>query len=91
LYAITTQRVIILHGGRYLHIMSFDRRAIKLMQRVEHPDGSGDLIFSGISVSPGVYGNRVGNVGIQSVFRAIPNVHLVERKLLIGMGQMINE
>jgi hypothetical protein len=91
LYAITTQRIIILHDGRELRVMSFDKRAIKQVQRVEHPDGSGDLVFFSVPVSPGVYGNSAGNTGIQSAFRAISNVHLVERKLLAGMGQAINE
>lgn len=82
-YAITTQRVIVLHGGRYLRVISFDKRAIKQVQRVERPDGSGDLLFFGVSASSGEYGN--------SVFRAISNVRLVERKLLAGMGQVISE
>lgn len=91
LYAITTYRIIMLHSGRELRVMSFDKRAIKQIQRVEHPDGSGDLVFFSDSVSPRVYGNSADNAGIQSAFRAIPNVQLVERKLLVGMGQAIDE
>jgi hypothetical protein len=91
LYAITTQRIIILHSGRELRVMSFDKRAIKQVQRVEHPDGSGDLVFFSVPVSPSVYGNSAGHAGIQSAFRTISNVHLVERKLLAGIVQTINE
>ncbi len=68
--------------------MSFDRRAIKQVQRFEHPDGSGNLIFSGI---PGVYSNNTGSTGSQCAFRAIPNVRLAEQKLLSVMGQVANK
>lgn len=86
-YAITTQRVIIVYGGRYLRVMSFDRRAINQVQRFEHRDGSGDLLFSGTPGERGVY----GNMGSQYVFRTIPHVRLAERKLLGVMGQMRDE
>ena len=53
------------------------------MQRLERSDGSGDLFFSDTPVYPGIYSN-----GGQYIFRAIPDVRLVERKLLGAMGQM---
>ena len=84
-YAITNQRIIILCGGRYLRVISFDRQAIKQVQRFEYPDGSGNLIFSGI---PGVYSNNAGSMSSQWSFRAIPNVRLAEQKLLSTLGQV---
>ena len=47
-YAITDRRVIILYKhDRDLHVMSYNKWTIHQIQRIEHPDGSGDLIFSG--------------------------------------------
>jgi hypothetical protein len=79
LYAITNRRVIILSSGRNARVSSYPRHAIKQVQRIERPDGSGDLIFAG---NP-AYGNscRVWT------FSALPDVRLVEQKLL----RMLNE
>ena len=88
-YAITNRRVIILRGGRYLRCTSYDTRAINQVQRLERPDGSGDLIFSGISLAyQGAYGNSMYNAGRQGVFSAIPDVRLTERRLLGVMGKI---
>lgn len=91
LYAITTQRIIIFYGGSSLRVMSFDRREIKQVQRVEYRDGSGDLFFSGTPISSDMYSKGTGNIGNQYVLRAIQNVRLAERKLLEGTRQRINE
>ena len=87
-YAITDRRVIILRGGRYLRVISYETRAIHQVQRLERPDGSGDLIFSGLaSTYPGVYGNNAYNASRQYAFNAIPNVRQAEQKLLGVMGR----
>ena len=91
LYAITNRRVIILRSGRYLSVSSYSKRAITQVHRIERPDGSGDLIFVG-NLPYGGYGNNQSNAGISSTgrlgaFSAIPNVRLVEQKLI----RMINE
>jgi hypothetical protein len=73
-YAITNRRVIILSGGRYVRVVSYSKRMIAQVQRVERPDGSGDLI---VAVVPGnVVANR------QNTLMAISNVRQVEHKLL---------
>lgn len=89
LYAITNQRVLILYGSRCIRVQSFDRQIIKQVQRFEYPDGSGNLTFSCLPVSPGIYSSNLGKTGNQCIFRAIPHVHQVERKLLqvIKMGE----
>ncbi len=74
-YAITNQRVIILQNGPSLRIVSFEKRAITQVQCIEHPDGSGDLVFYEMPV----YGSFVKS---HYAFRTVPNVRLVERKLL---------
>lgn len=90
LYAITNHRVIIMRFGRYLDVSSYYRQAITRVQRIERPDGSGDLIFVGIPPTPyGNSGTNQSNSGMYSagrlgVFSAIPNVRLVEHTL-IGM------
>ena len=87
LYAITNRRVVILYGSRYLRVQSFEKQVIKQVQCLEYPDGSGDLTFSCLPVYPGVYSSNVGKMGNRCIFRAIPNVHLAEQKLLGLMGQ----
>lgn len=86
LYAITNRRAIIFRTGRYLRVTSYSGRAITQVQRFERPDGSGDLIFSGIPLSyGGSYGNSnydSYNTGRQGIFAAIPNVRQAEQKLL---------
>lgn len=91
LYAITNRRVIIVRPGRYLSVSSYGKRAITQVHRIEHPDGSGDLIFVG-NPPYGSYGNNQSNAGTSSTgrlgaFSAIPNVRMVEQKLI----RMINE
>jgi hypothetical protein len=96
-YAITNRRVIILRGGRYLRVASYNIRAINQVQRLELPDGSGDLIFSStFAPYSGVYsnnaaGNNAYTTGRQCIMSAIPNVRLAEQKLLGIMGKTINE
>lgn len=84
-YAITNRRVIVLQGGSYLRVTSYNRRDISQIQRLERPDGSGDLIFSSASAIP--LSNNAYNVGNQTAFKAIPNVRLAEQKLLSIMGK----
>jgi hypothetical protein len=91
LYAITNRRVIILRPGRYTRASSYGKRAITQVHRIERPDGSGDLIFVG-NPPYGSYGNNqynsgTYNTGRQGAFSALPNVRLVEQKLI----RMLNE
>ena len=86
-YAITDQRVIIMNSGRYLRVVSYGKRAITQVQRIERPDGSGDLVFSGNPSPYGAsYGNNTSNSNSNSgrlgVFTALPNVRVVEQRLL---------
>lgn len=85
-YAITNRRVIILRSGRYLRVLSYDVRGITQVQRFERPDGSGDLAFSGMSLSSGM-NNNVYTMAQQHTLSAIPNVRLAERRLLGVMGK----
>ena len=73
-YAITNRRVMILSRGRYLHVMSYNKRAITQVQRVERPNGFGDLI-----IAVGSTGNVMANR--QNTLMAIPNPRHVEQKL----------
>jgi hypothetical protein len=87
-YAITNRRIIILQGGRYLKAISYDIKAIHQVQRLERPDGSGDLVFSGM---PGVHSVTMNNNNMANrltFFSAIPEVRLAERKLLAVMGKV---
>ena len=92
-YAITNRRVIIVRSGRYLRVISYDARAIMQVQRLERPDGSGDLLFSGnITGYAGMYSNSSYNNNVssgwrQNAFSAIPNVRLAEQKLLGVLGK----
>lgn len=91
-YAITDRRVIIMRTGRYLRVVSYGKRAITQVQRIERPDGSGDLIFSGNPLPYGYYGNNEYNssssrFGRLGVFTALPNVRVVEQRLI----RMLNE
>jgi hypothetical protein len=79
LYAITNLRVIILRSGRNARVSSYPKRAITQVQHIERPDGSGDLIFIG---NP-AYG-RSGRV---EAFSALPDVRLVEQKLIRMLNQ----
>jgi hypothetical protein len=91
LYTITNRRVIILRSGRYLRVSSYGKRAITQVQRIERHDGSGDLIFvanppyrsSGKNQSPA----GISSTGPVGTFSALPNVRLVEQKLI----RMLNE
>ncbi len=85
-YAITNRRVIILRGGRYLRVLSYDVRAITQVQRFERPNGSGDLAFSGSFLSSGMH-NNMYTMAQQHTMSAIPDVRLAERKLLGVMGK----
>jgi len=48
LYAITDRRALVLEpGGRGARtVKSFEPAALQSLERIEHPDGSGDLVFS---------------------------------------------
>lgn len=45
-YALTDQRAIIITGGFSSNVRSYYARDIERVQRRNHPDGSGDVIFS---------------------------------------------
>lgn len=81
-YAITNRRVIILNGGRYLRVTSYNKRAITQVQRVERANGIGDLILvtGPYGAVAGPYGNLAANR--HNTLMAVPNVREVERKLL---------
>jgi hypothetical protein len=84
-YAITDRRAMIVQGGQPKRVTSYSKRAITHIQRLERPDGSGDLIFTGNGAVSNGYGNA--NAGIssalrQGVFVSIPNVRQVEQKLM---------
>jgi hypothetical protein len=79
-YAITNRRVIMLSGGRYLRVTSYSKRAIIQVQRVERPDGSGDLV-----IAAGPNGNVIANR--LNTLMAIPNVRDVEHKLLTTLNE----
>src|SRR5947207_4024563 len=82
-YAITDRRVIIVQGGRNVRVTSYGKRAITQLQRIEHPDGSGDLVFSGnASASYGNANYSTFNANRPGIFAAIPNVRQVERYLI---------
>ena len=78
--AITNRRVMILSSGRYLHVISYNKRAITQVQRVERPNGLGDLIIA-VASTGNVKANR------QNTLMAIPNPRHVEQKLFT----MLNE
>jgi hypothetical protein len=79
-YAITNRRVIIVSGGRYLRVTSYSKQAITQVQRVERPNGFGDLI-----IAAGPYGNVM--VNRQNTLMAIPSVRHVEQTLLTMLNQ----
>jgi hypothetical protein len=90
-YAITDRRVIILcKYDRDLHVISYGKLAIHQIQRIEHPDGSGDLIFSGNAPTYGNFSTNANKAPYNSrlgAFTEIPNVRHVEQKLI----KMLNE
>ena len=81
-YAITNRRVIILNGGRYLRVTSYNKRAITQVQRVERANGIGDLIL--VTGPYGAVAGPSGNLAANrhNTLMAVPNVREVERKLL---------
>ncbi|HEY0755131.1 MAG TPA: hypothetical protein VGD98_14325 [Ktedonobacteraceae bacterium] len=87
LYAITNRRAMIIHSGRYLRVTSYNVREISQVQRLERPDGSGDLIFAGTAfASPGIYIAKTP-AGRQGIFSALADVRQVEQKLLNVSGK----
>lgn len=91
-YAITDQRIIILHPGHNLRVESYGKEEIGRLLRTEHPDGSGDLEFtrqptSSNYVAYSNYGNYntgyQGNAGTSypstGRFIGVPNIRSVEQ------------
>ncbi len=76
-YALTTQRALILEGGRSITVKTYPLAELKHFERTERPDGSGDLIFKNETYrdSDGDRQNR------KHGFFAIQNVRQVERQL----------
>lgn len=76
-YALTTQRALILEGGRSVTVKSYPLAELKHLERTERPDGSGDLIFKeeGYLDSDGDRQRR------KHGFFAIQNVRQVERQV----------
>ncbi len=75
-YAITEQRIITVTTGRSLIVYSYGKEDIGALNRIERPDGSGDLIFAAnrqaspyggnygyYGASYGSYGGTTGNMG----------------------------
>ena len=94
-YAITEQRIITVTKGRSLIVYSYGKDEIGTLNRIERPDGSGDLIFAAnrqsspyggnYSYYGASYGGTTGNMGTLGVsanagkFLGIANVRDVER------------
>lgn len=66
-YAITEQRIITVTTGRTLIVYSYDKNDIGVLNRIEQPDGTGDLIFAAnrqaSPYSNGYYGASYGSYG----------------------------
>jgi hypothetical protein len=90
-YALTSWRVLIVRAGRYLQVLSYEKRAITRVQRFERPDGSGDLVFWDSNPSGGQASSSAGSVPFAArgpgVFAAIARVHAVEQLLLIMLAE----
>jgi len=86
-YAITNRRVIILNGGRYLRVTSYNKRAITQVQRVERANGIGDLIL--VTGPYGAVAGPSGNLAANrhNTLMAVSNVREVERKLLAMLDE----
>ncbi len=79
-YAITDSRIIMVTSGKRLIVYSYGKEDIGILNRIERPDGSGDLIFaanpqtfpygrntSAYSTSYGAYGGTSSNMGTWGV------------------------
>lgn len=76
-YVLTTQRALILEGGRSVTVRSYPLSQLKQLERTERPDGSGDLIFKNE-----IYRDSDGDRQTRKHgFFAVPNVRQVERQL----------
>ena len=75
-YAITNQRAIVFDAGvwRGMTIQSFGPDRLNDLRRVQHSDGTGDLIFQRVWRSDGDGGSRSMSVG----FLAIAEVKRIE-------------
>lgn len=95
IYAITNKRVLIIKKGNKTTFTSYSAKDIGPIRRTEHPDGSGDIIFSNAVISDNGYNysyststpsynynHTYQNGRNQSgKFVGIPNVREVERIL----------
>ena len=68
IYAVTDKRAIIIEGGSSRSIKSWTRRDIENIDRIEHADGTGDVIFAR-ERRPGSrgrsYTHEIGFFGVQ--------------------------
>ncbi len=62
-YAITEQRIITVITGRSLTVYSYGKNDISVLNRIERPDGSGDLIFAANRQAMPYYGGNYGYYG----------------------------
>lgn len=79
--------MLIVQGGRLKRVTSYSKQAITHIQRLERPDGTGDLIFSGNGAFYGTYYGNGASSGAsnalrQGAFVSIANVRQVEQKLM---------
>lgn len=93
LYAITNQRLIIIHKDRATTTISYGQSDLGPIVCIEQPDGSGDLIFAGTNplhgytaYSSGPYGagnsgSSIYNTQFAGRFSGIPRVREVEQLL----------
>jgi len=92
-YAITERRIVSITAGKWLTVYSYGKEDIGILNRIEQPDGTGDLTFiTNRQISPygAYYGGYNGGTATNSIgtlstsmnsgkFVSIPNVREVER------------
>ena len=61
-YAITEQRIISVNSGNKLTVYSYGKNDIGVLNRIEQPDGTGDLIFA-INRQTGGYNGNYSSYG----------------------------
>ena len=76
-YVLTDRRAIVFDGGRSMKVRSFGPEFLKNLERTQHADGSGDLVFDKIVSYHKNGGSHHQEVG----FLAIANVKDVEGQL----------
>lgn len=75
IYAVTNRRAILIEGGTSRSVQTFERGEIGHIERREHSNGTGDVIFARERVSGAKGRSYLREVG----FWGIPNAREVER------------